>query len=67
MLKQSLEERLIPRKSGKSLIRGAAVNRRDPNHIKFFPQVTPVLSQTVEGAQEKYNRLIKKTSAMKLD
>ncbi|RDW74808.1 hypothetical protein BP6252_05950 [Coleophoma cylindrospora] len=37
----------------------AAANGRDPSHIKFFPQITPVLGRTVEEAQAKYDRAIK--------
>jgi alkanesulfonate monooxygenase SsuD/methylene tetrahydromethanopterin reductase-like flavin-dependent oxidoreductase (luciferase family) len=32
----------------------AAANGRDPNHIKFFPGITPIVAPTVEEAQRKY-------------
>lgn len=34
----------------------AAANGRDPNHIKVFPQITPILGKTVEEAQAKYEK-----------
>jgi alkanesulfonate monooxygenase SsuD/methylene tetrahydromethanopterin reductase-like flavin-dependent oxidoreductase (luciferase family) len=34
----------------------AAANGRDPNHIKVFPQITPILGRTLEEAQAKYNK-----------
>ena len=32
----------------------AVENGRDPNHIKFFPGITPVVARTVEEAEAKY-------------
>lgn len=40
----------------KSIREAAAANGRDPNHIKVFPQITPVLGRTLEEAQAKYNK-----------
>jgi FMN-dependent oxidoreductase (nitrilotriacetate monooxygenase family) len=34
----------------------AAANGRDPQHIKVFPQMTPVLGRTLEEAQAKYEK-----------
>ena len=34
----------------------AAANGRDPQHVKIFPQICPILGRTVEEAQEKYER-----------
>jgi alkanesulfonate monooxygenase SsuD/methylene tetrahydromethanopterin reductase-like flavin-dependent oxidoreductase (luciferase family) len=34
----------------------AAANGRDPNHIKVFPQMAPIVGRTVEEAQEKYEK-----------
>src|SRR5688572_23577797 len=40
----------------KQVREAAAANGRDPNHIKVFPQITPILGRTVEEAQAKYNK-----------
>jgi alkanesulfonate monooxygenase SsuD/methylene tetrahydromethanopterin reductase-like flavin-dependent oxidoreductase (luciferase family) len=38
-------------------VRAAAVaNGRDPNHVKIFPQMTPILGRTLEEAQAKHAR-----------
>ncbi|RDW73034.1 bacterial luciferase-like protein [Coleophoma cylindrospora] len=34
----------------------AAANGRDPQHIKVFPQITPILGRTLEEAQAKYEK-----------
>jgi len=34
----------------------AAALGRDPNHIKIFPQMTPILGRTLEEAQAKHDR-----------
>ncbi|EHL01386.1 putative monooxygenase moxC [Glarea lozoyensis 74030] len=34
----------------------AAANGRDPQHVKIFPQMTPILGRTLEEAQAKYER-----------
>lgn len=36
----------------------AEANGRDPNHIKFFPGITPIVARTVEEAQSKYRRAL---------
>jgi alkanesulfonate monooxygenase SsuD/methylene tetrahydromethanopterin reductase-like flavin-dependent oxidoreductase (luciferase family) len=40
----------------KAIRAAAAANGRDPNHIKVFPQITPILGRTVEEAQAKYEK-----------
>jgi alkanesulfonate monooxygenase SsuD/methylene tetrahydromethanopterin reductase-like flavin-dependent oxidoreductase (luciferase family) len=34
----------------------AAANGRDPNHIKVFPQMAPIVGRTIEEAQAKYEK-----------
>ncbi len=34
----------------------AAAYGRDPNHVKFFPSIAPIIGRTVEEAEEKYNK-----------
>ncbi|RDW57187.1 hypothetical protein BP6252_13835 [Coleophoma cylindrospora] len=34
----------------------AAAYGRDPNHVKVFPQITPILGRTMEEAQAKYEK-----------
>lgn len=34
----------------------AAANGRDPQHVKIFPQMCPIIGRTLEEAQEKYDR-----------
>ncbi|RDW63904.1 dimethyl-sulfide monooxygenase-3 [Coleophoma crateriformis] len=41
-----------------SIRAAAAANGRDPNHVKFFPQITPILGRTVEEAQAKYEKAL---------
>ncbi|KAH8880226.1 putative monooxygenase moxC [Thozetella sp. PMI_491] len=36
----------------------AKANGRDPDHIKIFPQITPIIGRTLEEAQEKYERAL---------
>jgi alkanesulfonate monooxygenase SsuD/methylene tetrahydromethanopterin reductase-like flavin-dependent oxidoreductase (luciferase family) len=36
----------------------AAANGRDPQHIKFFPQITPIIGRTLEEAQAKYEKAL---------
>lgn len=40
----------------KDIRAAAAANGRDPNHIKVFPQITPILGRTLEEAQAKYEK-----------
>ncbi|KUJ08659.1 bacterial luciferase-like protein [Mollisia scopiformis] len=40
----------------KELRAAAASHGRDPNHVKVFPQMTPILGRTVEEAQAKYEK-----------
>ncbi|KAH8678281.1 luciferase-like domain-containing protein [Xylariales sp. PMI_506] len=42
----------------KSIREIAAANGRDPNHVKFFPQMTPIIGRTLEEAQEKYQKAL---------
>lgn len=37
----------------KEVREAAAANGRDPNHIKIFPQITPILGRTLEEAEAK--------------
>jgi len=34
----------------------AAANGRNPEHVKIFPQMTPILGRTLEEAQAKYDK-----------
>lgn len=36
----------------------AAANGRDPQHIKFFPQITPIIGRSLEEAQAKYEKCL---------
>lgn len=36
----------------------AVANGRNPDHIKFFPQITPIIGKTLEEAQEKYGKAL---------
>ena len=38
----------------KQIREAAAANGRDPNHIKVFPQICPIIGKTVEEAEAKY-------------
>jgi alkanesulfonate monooxygenase SsuD/methylene tetrahydromethanopterin reductase-like flavin-dependent oxidoreductase (luciferase family) len=40
----------------KEMRAAAAANGRDPQHIKVFPQMTPVIGRTLEEAQAKYDK-----------
>ncbi|EXJ82049.1 hypothetical protein A1O1_08118 [Capronia coronata CBS 617.96] len=40
----------------KEIRAAAAANGRDPNHIKVFPQIAPIIGRTMEEAQAKYER-----------
>lgn len=40
----------------KEIRAAAAANGRDPNHIKVFPQMAPIIGRTVEEAQAKYEK-----------
>ena len=40
----------------KEIRAAAAANGRDPQHIKVFPQMTPIIGRTVEEAQAKYEK-----------
>jgi alkanesulfonate monooxygenase SsuD/methylene tetrahydromethanopterin reductase-like flavin-dependent oxidoreductase (luciferase family) len=40
----------------KEIRAAAATNGRDPNHIKVFPQMTPILGRTLEEAEAKYEK-----------
>lgn len=40
----------------KELRASAASLGRDPNHVKVFPQLTPILGRTLEEAQAKYEK-----------
>lgn len=40
----------------KEIRAAAAADGRDPNHIKVFPQMTPILGRTMEEAQAKYEK-----------
>lgn len=36
----------------------AKAHGRDPDHLKFFPQITPFIGRTLEEAQEKYRKAL---------
>lgn len=40
----------------KEIRAAAAANGRDPQHIKVFPQIAPILGRTLEEAQAKYEK-----------
>ncbi|ETN38230.1 uncharacterized protein HMPREF1541_06261 [Cyphellophora europaea CBS 101466] len=40
----------------KEIRAAAAANGRDPNHIKVFPQMAPIIGRTLEEAQAKYEK-----------
>lgn len=40
----------------KEIRAAAAANGRDPNHIKVFPQMTPIIGRTEEEAKAKYEK-----------
>jgi alkanesulfonate monooxygenase SsuD/methylene tetrahydromethanopterin reductase-like flavin-dependent oxidoreductase (luciferase family) len=40
----------------KSIREAAAANGRDPNHIKVYPQIAPILGRTLEEAQAKHTK-----------
>ncbi|KFA70209.1 hypothetical protein S40285_04419 [Stachybotrys chlorohalonatus IBT 40285] len=40
----------------KQIRAAAAANGRDPNHIKVFPQMAPILGRTLEEAEAKYEK-----------
>jgi alkanesulfonate monooxygenase SsuD/methylene tetrahydromethanopterin reductase-like flavin-dependent oxidoreductase (luciferase family) len=40
----------------KEIRASAASHGRDPNHVKIFPQMTPILGRTLEEAQAKYEK-----------
>lgn len=40
----------------KEIRAAVAANGRDPNHIKVFPQCTPIVGRTLEEAQAKYEK-----------
>jgi FMN-dependent oxidoreductase (nitrilotriacetate monooxygenase family) len=40
----------------KDIRAAAASNGRDPNHIKVFPQIAPIIGRTQEEAEAKYNK-----------
>jgi alkanesulfonate monooxygenase SsuD/methylene tetrahydromethanopterin reductase-like flavin-dependent oxidoreductase (luciferase family) len=40
----------------KEIRAAAAANGRDPNHIKVFPQIAPIIGKTLEEAQAKFDK-----------
>jgi alkanesulfonate monooxygenase SsuD/methylene tetrahydromethanopterin reductase-like flavin-dependent oxidoreductase (luciferase family) len=42
----------------KEIRAAAAAYGRDPNHIKVFPQITPIVGRTMEEAKAKYEKYL---------